>query len=100
MPGIAKLQRFFKALNTIIREHVKVWWMINIFGLLISWYYTDLVSDSTFQSTICPILVGLFLIGFLIKIVLALGPESRDGGGFFDGFGSGDGGCGGDGSGC
>jgi len=84
-----------------------MWWIINIVGLFSAWHYTDLQSGSVFQSTICPLLIGVFLIGLLIKVVFALGPDGGRGGhggdgdsGFFGGFGSGDGGCGGDGGDC
>jgi uncharacterized membrane protein YgcG len=85
-----------------------MWWIINIVGLGASWHFTDLESESAFQSITSPILIGVFLIGLLIKIVFALGPDSGrgghgsdGGGGFFGGFGGGgDGGCGGDGGGC
>ncbi len=84
-----------------------MWWILNIAGLISSWYYTNLESESTFQNTICPILVGIFIICLLVKFVFALGPDSSrgahggdGGGGFFGGIGGGgDGGCGGGGDG-
>lgn len=77
-----------------------MWWIINIVGLVGSWYYSSLESESILQNTICPILVAVFLIGIVVKIVLALGPAGGHGGdggggGFFSGFDGGDGGCGG-----
>lgn len=84
-----------------------MWWLINLFGLLVTWHYTDLESDYTLLNTICPLLVGLFSIGLLIKVALTLNTDSRrishvdgGGGGISGGFGGGDGGCGGDGGGC
>ncbi|WP_444902126.1 hypothetical protein ACJJIG_03905 [Microbulbifer sp. SSSA007] len=79
-------------------------WIVFILGLVASWHYTDLQSENAFQSTISPILVGVFLILLLIKFVFLLGPDSGRGGHGGDsggGFGGGDGGCGGgDGGGC
>jgi hypothetical protein len=84
-----------------------MWWLINLFGLLLTWHYMDLESDYTLLNTICPLLVGLFSIGLLLKVALALNTGSGrishvdgGGGGFSGGFGGGDGGCGGDGGGC
>lgn len=85
-----------------------MWWIINIFGLIVSCHLTDLESESAFQSVVSPILIGVFLSGILIKTVLALGADSGRGGhggdgsgGFFGGVdGSSDGGCGGDSGGC
>ncbi len=71
-------------------------WLLNVLGLLASWHFTELSSDSLFQSVLCPILIGYFLIALLFKLVFSLGLGSRgeggDGGGFWDD--SGDGGCG------
>lgn len=79
-------------------------WLITSVGLCLAWIYTDLESESSLYSTVCPILVGVFLMTLAVKIVLLLGPENAkgDGGSFggSGGFGSGDGGCGGDGGGC
>lgn len=84
-----------------------MWWIVNTTGLLFSWYFTDLESNSVFQNTVCPVLIGVFLIGLLVKVVFLLGSDSGrggrggDGGGGFSGdVGSSDGGCGGDGGGC
>ena len=78
-----------------------MWWIIHIVGLMVSWHFTDIESDSSFQSLVCPFFVVVFLIGLLIKVVFAMGPGSGGGGhggggaggGYFDGFG-GDGGGG------
>ncbi len=78
-------------------------WFVGLIGLLASWHYTDLDSPSFLQSTLCPLLVGVFLIMLLIKIVFRLGGGSAtggtgsDGGGFFDSSGDGGGGCSGGG---
>lgn len=72
-------------------------WVLNIAGLVASWYYTDLESESSVQNMLCPILVTVFLIIILVKFVLLLGPKSGrggDDGGSFGGFG-GDGNWGG-----
>lgn len=81
-------------------------WLIRLSGLAISWHYTDLESAITFQNTICPILVAVFLMSVLIKVVAMMGPSGKggsggsDGGGFFGGSSDGDGGCGGGGGDC
>ncbi|MCL1124144.1 hypothetical protein [Shewanella surugensis] len=76
-------------------------WLIRLSGLAVSWYYTDLESSITFQSTFCPILVAVFLVSILLEIVGPRGRGSGTGGGGSDGGGffGGDGGCGGDGGG-
>ncbi|WLQ16169.1 hypothetical protein O5O45_09605 [Hahella aquimaris] len=76
-------------------------WVVNIGGLFLSFYFTELTSQSVFASVICPILATLFLITTAVKIALSTsgysdGRYSGDGGG---GFYGGDGGCGGDGGG-
>ncbi|AZZ92323.1 hypothetical protein EUZ85_16950 [Hahella sp. KA22] len=76
-------------------------WIVNIGGLCLFYYFTDLTPQSVFASVICPILVTLFLISTAVKIALSTsgysgGRYSSDGGG---GFYGGDGGCGGDGGG-
>ncbi|AZZ92324.1 hypothetical protein EUZ85_16955 [Hahella sp. KA22] len=78
-------------------------WVVNVVGLCLSFYFTDLTSPSVFASTICPILVALFLISIALKTALSTNGSraySRDGGdgggGFFGGDGGGDGGGGGD----
>lgn len=71
-------------------------WLVIIVGLVGSWHYTDLASESVFHSAFCPIMVGLFLIALLVKIVALLGPASNSRIGDSGGFG-GDGGSGGDG---
>ncbi len=74
-------------------------WIINILGLLASWYFTDIESDSVLQGIICPIFIGVFLISIVVKVVFLLGPDSGrggsggDGGGFLGGGDGGDGGC-------
>ncbi|MBU6951338.1 hypothetical protein [Hahella sp. HN01] len=75
-------------------------WVVNVVGLCLSFYFTDLTSESFFTSIICPILVMLFLISIALKIAISTkgsGGYSRDSGG--GGFFGGDGGCGGDGGG-
>ncbi|GAB1258675.1 hypothetical protein NBRC116495_16640 [Aurantivibrio plasticivorans] len=63
-----------------------MWWIINIGGLNASWHYSYLESNSILNNTLCPILVGIFLVNILLKVVFAFGPPRRRGG-----FGSGDG---------
>ncbi|WP_444925530.1 hypothetical protein ACJJIQ_13115 [Microbulbifer sp. ANSA003] len=75
-------------------------WIINIVGLLTSWHFMDLNSDSSFKSEVCPTLLVIFAICLLTDVVCTLssgGSGGGRGGGF---FGGGDGGCGGDGGGC
>ena len=85
-----------------------MWWIINVIGLIASWHFADIESASTLQSTICPIFVGIFLLGLIIKIVFVFAPGGSHGGhsgcsgggffdSFFDGGGDGNGSCGGDG---
>lgn len=78
-------------------------WLVIVIGLAASWSYTALESPSTFQNTVCPLLVTVFLISLLLKVVFLMGPSSGRGGhggdcGGFGGSGGGD--CGGDGGGC
>lgn len=79
-----------------------MWWIINIVGMLLSWHFTDLNSSSILENKVFPIMVGGFLIGLVIKLVLALGHSNGRGtngedGGFFGSFGDGGGDCGGGG---
>ncbi len=79
-----------------------MWWIINIVGMLLAWHFTDLNSSSSLENIVFPTMVGVFLIGLLIQLVLALGHSNgrdttADGGGFFGGYGDGDGDCGGGG---
>ncbi|ABC30308.1 hypothetical protein HCH_03566 [Hahella chejuensis KCTC 2396] len=76
-------------------------WVVNVVGLCLSFYFTDLTSESVFASIICPVLIALFLISIALKTAVATNGSrgySRDGGGG-GGFFGGDGGCGGDGGG-
>lgn len=72
-------------------------WVITLLGLGLSWHFTDLSSEASLQNTICPVLVGIFLIITLFKLVTkSSGGSSGSGGGGFSGdFDGGDGGCGG-----
>lgn len=72
-------------------------WVITLLGLGLSWHFTDLSSEASLQNTICPVLVGIFLIITLFKLVTkSSGGSSGIGGGGFSGdFDGGDGGCGG-----
>ena len=74
--------------------------LVNIAGLAISWYYTDLHAESSIQNMLCPILVAVFLMILAVKLAYLFGPEKARGGGSDGGFGGfgggGDGGGGGD----
>lgn len=74
-------------------------WFIALLGLGLSWHFTDLSSEASLQNTICPVLVGIFLIITLVKLIANPSGSSSGsgGGGFFGDFGGGDGGCGGGG---
>lgn len=77
-------------------------WCIHIMGLLLTWQFTVLPSDSFFQGILCPLLFALFLIFSLCKLVFLFGPEHNafrhsnhgGGGGYFGGGGDGGGGDG------
>ncbi len=82
-------------------------WLIIIVGLVTSCYFIDLKSEDTFQNTVCPILITLFIISLLYKSLASGGSRQGraghgggygGGGSFFGDFGGGDGG-GGDGGG-
>lgn len=78
-------------------------WIILSIGLITSWNYTDLESESAFSSMVCPVLVLVFIALILLKLVAQMGPESGRSG-YSDGYGGGgflgdsgaDGGGGGD----
>ena len=76
--------------------------LIILSGLLSSWHYTDLSSESTLQNVLAPIGVVIFLISFCFWLVLkaGFGSKTSKNGGFFGGNGGfggdgggGDGGC-------
>ena len=46
-------------------------WVLTIFGLVSSWYDTDISSSSVLQNTVCPVLVALFSVGLILNIVLS-----------------------------
>ena len=74
-------------------------WVITGMGLIATWYYIDLESQSGFRSLGAPLLFGFLLIVIAIKIASLVGPAKVIGSGDIGGI-SGDGGCGGDGGGC
>ena len=53
-------------------------WIVIIIGLVTSWFYTDLDSESILQGSIYPLLVAVFLTVFVIKIVLLFVPEKSE----------------------
>jgi|SaaInlStandDraft_4_1057021.scaffolds.fasta_scaffold63167_1 hypothetical protein len=67
--------------------------IIILLGLSISWYFTDLSSDSSRQNMLAPIGVIMFLISFAIWLVLkaGFGTKANRSGGFFGGDGGFDG---------
>ncbi len=77
-----------------------MWWIFNGVGVFLFWYLTDLRSESTFYSTVCPLLVAWFVISLMVQVVIAIGPGGGSGrggghggdGGSWGGFGDG-GGC-------
>jgi len=73
-------------------------WIVITIGLLASWHYTDIASDSVWQNVVCPALVFIFLVSLLIKVAVLFGPDDGRGGhmGGIDGGGGGFGGDGGD----
>ena len=67
-----------------------------------SWHFTELTSDSAWESVVAPVLLffALVALGFWLVLVAGLGGRADghgggEGGGFGGGFGDG-GGCGGD----
>ncbi|MDN3640938.1 hypothetical protein QWY82_19220 [Simiduia curdlanivorans] len=72
-------------------------WFILLIGLISSWHFLDLNSDSRFYNLFLPMVFFLFLIFTVIKIAMKIGPEGGGSGGGSDGgfgdFGGGD--CGG-----
>ena len=75
-------------------------WFVILIGLVSTWHYLDVVSDSGFYSLFLPFLFLLFLLAAVIKLAVKLGAGSHhsgDGGGGSGGYGGGgDSGGGGD----
>jgi len=73
-------------------------WVIITIGLWVSWNYTNLESQSALYSILCPLLLFVFLVSFLMKLVLFLGHgndrsgHEGHGGAFWGGSSGGDGG--------
>ncbi|MDE3272719.1 hypothetical protein [Pseudoalteromonas sp. G4] len=73
-------------------------WIIILFGLVASGYFTDVYSDSTIQAIVCPLIFTLLIIISIIKAAInpsfATDRSSADssgflgGGGFMSGSGS------------
>lgn len=73
-------------------------WIIILFGLLASGYFTDVYSDSTMQAIVCPLIFTLLIIISIVKAAItasfASDRSSADssgflgGGGFISGSGS------------
>lgn len=72
--------------------------LIILSGLVASWYFTDLASDSGFRSILAPLGIFLFLIAAAIWLVgyfqkSGINQRTKHGGGgsdFFGGDGGGD----------
>ncbi|WP_444890531.1 hypothetical protein [Microbulbifer sp. DLAB2-AA] len=78
--------------------------LINLIGLVGSWYLIDLASEKPLNSTFAPFVFAAFFIFSLLWFIVKFGVTQRSGfagdsgggdsGGFSDGGGgSGDGGC-------
>lgn len=68
--------------------------LIILAGLFLSWYFTDLSSDSSFQNILAPIFLFVFLIALAIWLILKAGFGKRIDDNDFGGGGGGfDGGC-------
>jgi apolipoprotein N-acyltransferase len=73
-------------------------WIIVIVGLWTSWHYTDIASQTTLYSVICPVLVFVFATALAIKLLSFFNPSKGQGSPYGDSGGGswdGDGGCGG-----
>ncbi|WP_444919631.1 hypothetical protein ACJJID_11595 [Microbulbifer sp. CnH-101-G] len=72
--------------------------LFNLAGLLGSWQFIELSSDSVFNSVFAPIIFVVFLISSVLWLIVKFGVNQRTGGGtYFSGDGGGCGGGGGDG---
>lgn len=54
-------------------------WIIILIGLATSWHYMDIAADSQLHSILMPLLFFFFLVVFVIKIALMLGPDGNHG---------------------
>lgn len=61
-------------------------WIIIVLGLLGSFHYSDLGSQSVLHNMVCPVLVAVFLIALLVKVIL-LGRDHKGTGGSHSGDG-------------
>lgn len=64
-------------------------WIIIILGLLGSFHYSDLESQSVLYTRVCPVLVAVFLIALLVKVISSGRAHKGAGGSYSDGGDSG-----------
>ncbi|KZN52177.1 hypothetical protein N474_23465 [Pseudoalteromonas luteoviolacea CPMOR-2] len=48
-----------------------MFWISNILGLAVAWYFTDLQSPSMVEGIICPILIAVFIFSMFRQLYIA-----------------------------